>query len=69
VTKKTKNPQEIEAAIAALKDDLVAVRDAQAARKWDELARLVKRAGVLDDALIWVRSRTTKSGREASNRG
>ena len=63
---KRKNPASIEAAIAALQVELNTARSAEAARKWDELARLVKRAGVLDDALTWARSRTAKGNRGAA---
>jgi hypothetical protein len=63
---KRKNPAAIEAAIAALQVELSAARSAEANRKWDELARLVKRAGVLDDALAWARSRAAKPSRGAT---
>jgi hypothetical protein len=67
--KKRKNPAEIEKAIAALQVELTASREAEKARKWDELARLLKRAGAFDDALAWARSRTPKHDREAASHG
>lgn len=67
--KKRKNPAEIEKAIAALQVELTSSREAEKARKWDELARLLKRAGALDDALAWARSRTTKPDTEVAGRG
>ena len=66
---KRKNPATIEAAIAALQVELTEARTAEASRKWDELARLVKRAGVLDDALAWARSRTAKPHQGAADHG
>ena len=67
--KKRKNPAEIEKAIAALQVELMTSREAEKARKWDELARLLNRAGALDDALAWARSRTAKPGIEAASHG
>ena len=63
---KRKSSATIEAAIAALQVELTEARAAEASRKWDELARLVKRAGVLDDALAWARSRAAKPSRGAT---
>ena len=67
--KKRKNPAEIEKAIAALQVELTASREAEKARKWDELACLLKRSGALDDALAWARSRTTNRNCEADTDG
>jgi len=67
--KKRKNPAEIEKAIAGLQVELTASREAEKTRKWDELARLLKRAGALDDALAWARSRTAKADIEAASHG
>lgn len=64
---KRKSPAAIEAAIAALQVQLSEARSAEATRKWDELARLVKRAGALDDALAWARSRIANSGHGATS--
>ena len=67
MARKHKNPADIESEIAALQAQLASAREAEQARKWNELARLLKRAGALDDALAWARSRTTKPNREAAN--
>lgn len=66
---KRKSSATIEAAIAALQAELTEARAAESARKWDELARLVKRAGVLEDALAWARSRTTKPDHGTADHG
>ena len=66
MARKHKNPADIESEIAALQAQLASAREAEQAHKWDELARLLKRAGALDDALAWVRSRTTKPRHEAT---
>jgi hypothetical protein len=60
MAKKVKTPEAIEARIAELRAELVTAREQAEAQKWTELARLVKRAGVLDDALTWARSRAVK---------
>lgn len=67
MARKHKNPTDIESEIAALQLQLASAREAEQARKWNELARLLKRAGALDDALAWARSRTTKPGKVATN--
>lgn len=60
MAKKIRTPEAIEARIAELRAELVTAREQAEAQKWAELGRLVKRAGVLDDALAWARSRAAK---------
>lgn len=67
MARKHKNPTDIESEIAALQLQLASAREAEQARKWNELARLLKRAGALDDALTWARSRTTKPDKAVTN--
>jgi hypothetical protein len=67
MARKHKNTADIESQIAALQVQLAGAREAEQARKWNELARLLKRAGALDDALAWARSRTTKPRHEAAD--
>ena len=62
-----KNPADIESEIAALQVQLVSAREAARAHKWNELARLLKRAGALDDALAWAHSRSRKPDSEVAN--
>lgn len=66
---KRKNSAAIEQAIAALQVELAASREAEKARKWEELARLLKRTGALDDALAWARSRKAEHDSEAASHG
>ena len=67
MARKNKNPADIESEIAALQVQLATAREAEQAHKWNELARLLKRVGALDDALAWARSRTTRPRHEAAN--
>ena len=67
MARKNKNPADIESEIAALQAQLASAREAEQSRKWNELARLLKRAGALDDALAWARSRTRNPNKEMAN--
>lgn len=67
MARKLKKPADIESEIAALQAQLASAREAERGRKWNELVRLLKRAGALDDALAWAHSRTTKPNGEAAH--
>lgn len=69
MARKSKSSADIEAAIAALQTQLADAREAEQQRKWNELTRLLKRAGALDEALAWARSRSLSTHREAVSNG
>lgn len=69
MARKPKSPTDIEATIAALQTQLADAREAEQQRKWNELARLLKRAGALDDALAWARSRSAAAHHGATRDG
>lgn len=69
MARKLKSSADVEAAIAALQNQLASAREAEQQRKWNELARLLKRAGALDDALAWARSRAAATHHTVANDG